>query len=95
MTNTAFQQSERVSRSRPAWMEAAAAHARNAPAPRMADGHPGHWMEKAFSNSHGQLHEALGVPADKKIPTYRVKKAEGSKDKHLAAMARLADNARK
>lgn len=98
VTNTAFQQNERVSGSRPAWMESASKHANNAPKPAMADGKPGHWMEEAFKNSGKpghSLHASLGIAADKKIPTYRVKKAEGSKDKHLAAMARLAENARK
>lgn len=34
-----------------------------------------HWMADAFKNSHGQLHKALGVPTDQKIPRSKLKMA--------------------
>lgn len=43
MTNTAFQQNERVSGSMPEWMERASAHSQGKPAPNASGG--GHWLE--------------------------------------------------
>jgi hypothetical protein len=34
-----------------------------------------HWMQAAFSNSHGQLHAALGVPKGQKIPRSKLQAA--------------------
>jgi hypothetical protein len=33
------------------------------------------WMKKAFSNSHGQLHKALGVKQGNKIPLSKLRSA--------------------
>lgn len=56
------------------------------------------WMERAFKNAGKKghsLHDSLGIPRDKEIPAYRVKKAEQSGDAHVRRMAQLADNVRK
>jgi hypothetical protein len=42
----------------------------------------------------GKLHRALGVPAGKKIPLAKIKKAEHSKSAAVRKEARFADNAR-
>lgn len=42
MTNTTFQQNEKVSKARPEWMERAAGHAEGKPVPNKSGG--GHWM---------------------------------------------------
>ncbi|MGH8266648.1 MAG: hypothetical protein ACRETH_06210 [Steroidobacteraceae bacterium] len=34
-----------------------------------------HWMAGAFASAHGQLHAALGVPKDEKIPRSKLKAA--------------------
>lgn len=93
MTNTTFQQSERTSGKRPEWMERAAQHASGVPAPHMADGSGGHWMEKAFDSNKGGLHRATNTPAGKTIPSYRVKKMAGSGTPHQKQMANAAINA--
>lgn len=41
----------------------------------------------------GRLHEALGIPKDKKIPKVKIKKAMHSKDPHMRKMAQFAENA--
>lgn len=59
----------------------------------MADS--GNWASDAFKNAGKpghSLHASLGIPKDKKIPSYRVKKATHSEDKHVAKMAQLAEN---
>jgi hypothetical protein len=49
----------------------------------------------SIPKSHkGRLHEALGVPADEKIPVAKIEKAKHSKDPHMRQMATYADNAR-
>ena len=34
-----------------------------------------HFMHEAFSNAHGQLHRALGVPIGKPIPVEKLRAA--------------------
>lgn len=53
-----------------------------------------HWMQEAFKNAHGQLHEQLGVPKDQKIPAGKLAKAAGASGK-LGMRARAAQNAQK
>lgn len=53
------------------------------------------WMDRAFSNAKGQLHESLGVPKGKTIPMDRLKAALKSKRKKLRMRAQAAFNARK
>lgn len=48
------------------------------------------WIAGATKNK-GALHRSLGVPAGKKIPAGKLKKAEHSKNKKVAARARLAE----
>lgn len=49
----------------------------------------------AIQPSHkGRLHEALGVPADKRIPAAKLEKASHSTDPHMRQMANYAKNAR-
>lgn len=51
-----------------------------------------HWMQEAFSNSHGQLHKELHVPAGQKIPRSKLQAAikKGGK---TAKRAQLVENA--
>lgn len=54
----------------------------------------GHWMEKAFANSHGQLHKELGVPKGEKIPAKKLDKAEHSKsglERKRANLVKIAE----
>ena len=61
--------------------------------PMLADGKPEKWAADAFKPSHaGRLHEALGIPADKKIPTAKLNAATHSKSSHLRHMAQAAKN---
>jgi len=58
----------------------------------------GHWMEKAFSNSHGQLHKELGVPKGEKIPAKKLDKAEHSKsglERKRANLVKIAERSHK
>ena len=58
----------------------------------------GHWMEKAFSNSHGQLHKELGVKAGEKIPAKKLDKAEHSKsglERKRANLVKIAERSHK
>ena len=48
-------------------------------------------FSRAMSRLHkGGLHEALGIPADQKIPLEKKQEAANSSNKHTAAMGRLA-----
>lgn len=49
---------------------------------------------KIKASERGSLHRALGVPAGKKIPLAKIKKAENSKNPSLRKKAQFADNAR-
>ncbi len=49
------------------------------------------WIQKSEIKKGG-LHESLGVPEDKKIPTSKLKKAEHSKDPKVKKQAVLAEN---
>lgn len=54
-----------------------------------------YWVKKAFNpENKGKLHRELGVEEGKNIPPRLLKRAEHSKDKKLAARARLADTAK-
>ncbi len=69
MTNTAFQQNERVSGARPAWMETAAKnHAAGKPAPNKSGG--GHWLASAEVDTpkYRVKKTAVGHMADGKKP---------------------------
>ncbi len=69
MTNTAFQQNERVSKSRPEWMETAAKnHAAGKPAPNASGG--GHWLASAEVDTpkYRVKKTAVGHMADGKKP---------------------------
>lgn len=48
-----------------------------------------HWIAGAVGKG-GQLHKALGVPADQKIPPAQLQAALHSHNKRVAAEARLA-----
>ena len=50
------------------------------------------WIQKALGDKgdKGRLHRALGVPADKKIPEKKLKKAAKEEGK-VGKMARLAE----
>jgi len=51
------------------------------------------WIQKAVPESHkGNLHRALGIPEDQKIPASRIAEATKSDDPHLRRMALLAQN---
>lgn len=48
-------------------------------------------FHRAMSHLHkGGLHEALGIPADQKIPLEKKQAAANSDNPHTAAMGRLA-----
>ena len=47
------------------------------------------WIQKAIGKP-GALHKALGVPMGQKIPPGKIEAATHSKNKKLAAEARLA-----
>jgi hypothetical protein len=47
------------------------------------------WIAKATEHK-GALHRHLGIPEGKKIPLSTLRKARKSKDKKIAAEARLA-----
>lgn len=50
------------------------------------------WIQKAIKpKNRGKLHQELGVPAGKKIPKKKIKKAEKSKNPKLRKRATLAD----
>src|SRR6185437_7133193 len=54
----------------------------------------GHWMEKAFANSHGQLHKELHVPAGKKIPAKKLNEAEHARsglERKRANLVKIAE----
>lgn len=53
-----------------------------------------YWMNKAFANAHGQLHEDLGVPKGQKIPAKKLSKAM-HRGGIVGKRALLAANARK
>lgn len=48
------------------------------------------WIKGAIKKP-GALHKALGVKKGEKIPEKKLKKAEHSKNKKMAARARLAE----
>lgn len=48
------------------------------------------WIQGAIKKP-GALHRDLGVPAGKKIPDSKIKKAEHSKNPTVAKRARLAE----
>lgn len=52
------------------------------------------WMAEAFSNAHGQLHEALGVPKGQKIPVSKLKDAvkKGGRNARRAQLVLNADH---
>jgi hypothetical protein len=50
----------------------------------------GLWISKMHMKK-GALHKALGVPADKKIPQKKLKKAEHSKNPTMRKRAVLAE----
>jgi len=52
------------------------------------------WIKGAIKHP-GALHRDLGIPQGEKIPKEDIKKAEHSKNKKLAARARLADTLEK
>jgi hypothetical protein len=56
----------------------------------MAQEHPYHWIDKAIKHP-GRLHEATHTPPGQKIPEKKIVAEEHSKDKGLAAAARLAE----
>lgn len=69
MTNTAFQQNERVSGARPVWMESAVkSHAAGKPAPNKSGG--GHWLASAEVDTpkYRVKKTAVGHMADGKKP---------------------------
>jgi len=51
-----------------------------------------HFMARAFSNAHGQLHEELGVPKGRKIPASKLHAAVKRGGK-VAKRAQLVLNA--
>lgn len=51
-----------------------------------------HFMAEAFANAHGQLHRALGVPINQKIPVSKLREAV-KKGGRLAKRAQLVLNA--
>lgn len=51
-----------------------------------------HFMAEAFSNAHGQLHKALGVPKGQKIPVSKLREAV-RKGGRTAKRAQLVLNA--
>lgn len=53
-----------------------------------------HFMAEAFSNAHGQLHEALGVPKDQPIPVEKLRAAvrRGGKTGKRAQLVLNADH---
>lgn len=53
-----------------------------------------HWMQEAFKNARGQLHEQLDVPKGQKIPEGKLMKAGHASGK-LGLRARAAINANK
>lgn len=57
---------------------------------------PKKWIQKAINPKHkGELHTALHVPKDKKIPAAKLNKATHSENPHLRHMAQFAKNIRK
>lgn len=62
--------------------------------PHLADGKkPDHWAAEAFKPSHrGELHRALNVPEDKKIPAAKMAAAGNSKSSHIRHMVQAAKN---
>ena len=54
-----------------------------------------HWMEKAFSNSHGQLHKELGIDPKHKIPAAALEKAAHAAMPLERRRAQLVINTRK
>lgn len=56
-------------------------------------GNRGHASGGLIKPSHkGRLHRALGVPEGQKIPAAKIAKAANSKNPHMAAMGRFAQN---
>lgn len=55
----------------------------------------GHWMEKAFANSHGQLRKSTGAKAGQKISPRKLERAEHSSNSRTRKRAVLAETARK
>jgi hypothetical protein len=56
---------------------------------------PKKWIQKAINPAHkGDLHSALHVSKDKKIPASKLNKATHSKDSHIRHMAQFAKNIR-
>lgn len=49
-----------------------------------------HWIQDAIKHK-GALHKDLGVPAGKKIPAAKLKKAEHSKNPTIRKRANLAE----
>ena len=45
----------------------------------MADKKDGHWMEKAFANSHGQFRKKAGVKKGEKLTEAKANKLENAK----------------
>jgi len=52
------------------------------------------WIQEMHMKK-GALHKDLGVPAGKKIPDKKIKKAEHSKSPTVAKRARLAETLKK
>ena len=54
------------------------------------------WIQKTdVAKNKGDLHAALGIPEDQKIPLDALQKAAKSKDPHIRGMAQFALNVRK
>lgn len=61
----------------------------------MAAAKDGHWMEKAFANSHGQLRKKTGTKSGSKISERKLEKATHSRSGKTRKQAQLAETARK
>ncbi len=61
----------------------------------MQKNNPDKWIQKAINPANkGDLHKALNVPEDQKIPESKLKKAEHSKNSTLRKRANLDETLR-
>lgn len=61
----------------------------------MTDSKDGHWMEKAFANSKGQLRKSTGTKSGQKISSRKLRSAENSRSPKTRKRAQLAETVRK
>lgn len=61
----------------------------------MAEKKDNHWLERAFSNAHGQLRAKTGTKSGSKISERKLEKATHSRSGKTRKQAQLAETARK